>query len=98
MYLVGFIASKLSANLCDIYHCCVYSAELLMKDRGTVRNMYRVLFQNKFEKLVHLVGFIKRIFHDARSPVRQIHKIRNIYQHLQSQPTQTLLTILLCGV
>jgi len=27
---------------------------------------------NKFEKLVHLVGFIIRIYHDARSPERQI--------------------------
>ena len=32
-------ARKLSANLYDIYHCCVYSEELLMMDRGTVRNM-----------------------------------------------------------
>jgi len=32
-------ARKLSANLCDIYHCCVYSEKLLMMDRGTVRNM-----------------------------------------------------------
>jgi len=32
----------------------------------------RVLFQkNKFEKLVHLVGFIIRFFHEARSPERQ---------------------------
>jgi len=29
-------------------------------------------FENKFEKLVHLVGFIIRIYHDARSPERQI--------------------------
>jgi len=28
--------------------------------------------RNKFEKLVHLVGFIIRIYHDARSPERQI--------------------------
>jgi len=28
--------------------------------------------KNKFEKLVHLVGFIIRIHHDARSPERQI--------------------------
>ena len=28
--------------------------------------------QNKFEKLVHLVGFIIRIYHDAPSPERQI--------------------------
>jgi len=30
---------KLSANLYDIYYCCVYSEKLLMMDRGTVRNM-----------------------------------------------------------
>jgi len=28
--------------------------------------------KNKFEKLVHLVGFIIRLYHDARSPERQI--------------------------
>ena len=32
-------ARKMSANLYDIYHCCVYSEKLLMMDRGTVRNM-----------------------------------------------------------
>jgi hypothetical protein len=32
-------ARKLSADLYDIYHCCVYSEKLLMMDRGTVRNM-----------------------------------------------------------
>ena len=32
-------ARKLSANLYDIYHCCVYSEELLTMDRGTARNM-----------------------------------------------------------
>ena len=32
-------ARKLSANLYDIYYCCVYSEKLLMMDRGTVRNM-----------------------------------------------------------
>ena len=31
--------TKLSANLYDIYHCCVYSDKLLMMDRGTARNM-----------------------------------------------------------
>jgi len=29
--------------------------------------------KNKFEKLVHLVGFIIRIYHDAQSPERQNH-------------------------
>jgi len=29
-------ACKLSTNLYDIYHCCVYGNGLLMMDRGTV--------------------------------------------------------------
>ena len=32
----------------------------------------RVSFQNKSEKLVHLIGFIIRIYHDARSHKHQI--------------------------
>jgi len=32
-------ARKLSENLYDTYHCCMYSEKLLMMDRGTVRNM-----------------------------------------------------------
>ena len=32
-------ALKLSANMYDIYHYCVYGEKLLMMDRGTVRNM-----------------------------------------------------------
>ena len=42
MHLVSFCpdpSRKLSANLYDIYHCCLYSENLLMMDRGTVRNM-----------------------------------------------------------
>jgi len=37
-------AHKLSVNLYDIYHCCVYNEKLLMMDRGSVRKC-RVLFQ-----------------------------------------------------
>ena len=29
--------------------------------------------KNKFEKLVRLIGFIIRIFHDAQTPERQTH-------------------------
>ena len=32
-------AHKLSANLYDVYHCCVYSEKLLTMNRGTVQNM-----------------------------------------------------------
>jgi len=43
-------ARKVSANLYDIYHCCVYSEKLLMMDRGTVRNMQsfipKIIFRN----------------------------------------------------
>jgi len=31
--------------------------------------------KNKFEKLVHLLGFIIKIYHDARSPERQMRNI-----------------------
>jgi len=33
------LAHKLSANLYDTYHCCVYSEKFLMMDRGTLRNV-----------------------------------------------------------
>jgi len=32
-------ARKLSTNMCDIYHCCVYREKLLMMDRVTLRNI-----------------------------------------------------------
>jgi len=54
-------ARKLSANLYDIYRCCVYSEKFLMMDRGTVWNMLEFYSKNKFEKLEHIVGFIIRI-------------------------------------
>jgi len=31
--------------------------------------------KNKFEKLLHLIGFIIRIYHDSRSPERQIRML-----------------------
>jgi len=34
--------------------------------------------KNKFEKLVHLVGFIIRIYHDARSPDVNLGTVRNM--------------------
>ena len=43
-----------------------------MMYRGTVRNMYSFIPKIKFEKLVHLFGFVIRIYHVARSPERQI--------------------------
>jgi hypothetical protein len=39
LQLQSDLARKLSANLYDIYHCCVYSEKLLMMDKGTFRYM-----------------------------------------------------------
>ena len=52
-------AFKLSANLYDIHHCRVYCGKLLMMEEK-LSETCRVSFQNKFQKLVHLVGFIIR--------------------------------------
>jgi len=38
--------------------CCVYSEKLLMMGGGTVRNIQSFNPKIKFEKLVHLLGFI----------------------------------------
>jgi len=66
-------ARKLSANLYDIHHCCVYSEKLLMMDRGTVPKYVEFYSKDKFEKLVYLVGFIIRIYHDVRSHEGQMY-------------------------
>jgi hypothetical protein len=39
-------------------YCCVYSTRLMMMERKPFRNMYSSIPKNKFEKLMHLVGFI----------------------------------------
>ena len=61
-------AHKLSTKLYDTYHCCVYSGKTA--DDGQMNCPKHVEFhaKKKFEKLVELVGFIIRIYHDARSP------------------------------
>jgi hypothetical protein len=50
----------MSANLYDIYHCCVYSEKTL--EYGQRNCLKHVEFHSKniFEELVHLVGFIVR--------------------------------------
>jgi hypothetical protein len=62
-----FVDSLLASSQHNLMYCCVYSARYLMMDRGNVRNMYSSIPKNKFEKLVYLVGFIIKMYHDARS-------------------------------
>jgi len=61
------LACKLSANLYD-------STQWKTPDYGQRNCLKHVEFysKNKFEKLVHLVGFIIRIYHYARLPEHQI--------------------------
>ena len=87
-YTIAVCTVLVSGNLYDIYHCCVYSVGVRKSvwhipllcvqwktlDDGQRNCPKRVEFysKNKFEKLVHLVGFIIRIYHNARSPELQI--------------------------
>ena len=59
-YVSYRFADSLRANLYDIYNCCVYSKKT--PDDGQRNCPKHVEFhsKNKFEKLVHLVGFILR--------------------------------------
>jgi len=50
----------------------MYSLELLMMDGKTVRNMLSISIKlNKFDTLMHLVGFTVEIYYDARPYERQ---------------------------
>jgi len=53
-------ARKLSANLYNIYHYCVYSEKTPNEGQRNCPNHVVFYSKNKFEKLVHLVGFIIR--------------------------------------
>ena len=55
-------ARKLSANLYDIYHCFVYSEKTPDDGQGNCPKHVEFCSKNKFEKLVHPVGFIVRMF------------------------------------
>ena len=67
-------------KLYEIYHCCVYSEKTPDVGQRNCPKHVEFYSKNKFEKLVHLVGFIIRIYHDARSPERQIRDINYIIE------------------
>jgi len=56
----------------DIYHCCVYSEKTDDDGQRNCPKHVEFYSKNKFEKLVRLVGFIIRTYHDARSAECQI--------------------------
>jgi len=53
-------ARKLSVNLHDTYHCCVYSEKLFDDGQRNCPKYVKFYFKYEFEKFVHLVGFIIR--------------------------------------
>jgi len=57
-----------------VWHIPLLSVQWKAPDDGQRNSLkhVEVYFRNKFEKLVHLVGLIIRIYHDARSHERQI--------------------------
>jgi len=69
-------------KLYDIYHCCVYSEKTADDGQRNCPKHVEFYSKNEFEKLVHLVGFIIRIYRDARSPERQVLTV-SVLQGLQ---------------
>jgi len=63
--------------ICEIsvWHISLLCVQRKTPDDGQRNCLKHVEFysKNKFEKLVHLVGFITRIYEDERSPERQIY-------------------------
>ena len=53
-------AHKLPANLYDTHHCCAYSEKTPVDGQRNCPKHVDFHSKNKFEKLVHLVGFILR--------------------------------------
>jgi len=68
-------ARKLSAKTSMTYTIAVCTVWNSWRWTDELSETCRVLFQNKFEKLVHLVGFTIRMYHDARSSEHQKRKV-----------------------
>ena len=64
--------------ICVIQFCCVYSKKTPDNGHRNCPKHVEFYSKNKFVKLGHLVGFIIRICHNARSPERQNKKMKFI--------------------
>ena len=74
-YYTGLLTACEQAVSKPIWHISLLYVQWKIPDDGQRNCPKHVEFysKNKSEKLVHLVGFIIRINHDARSPERQIN-------------------------
>jgi len=61
-------------HACKLYDIPLLCVQWKTPDDGRRNRLKHVEFfsKNEFDKLVHLVGFIIRIYHYSRSPERQI--------------------------
>ena len=64
-------------TVCTVKNSCWWTEKL--------SETCRVLFQNKFARLVHLVGFIIRIYHDAQWPESQYRYFQPVHQRPKVQ-------------
>jgi hypothetical protein len=71
-------------KLYDIYHCSVYKEKKTPEDgqRNCTKNV-ELYPKNKFEKLLYLVSFIIRVYHDAQSTERQMWRYTVLKHQLQ---------------
>jgi len=87
---LSIIRSFFTAHRAMVYVlkvCCVCSEKTPDDGQRNCPKHVDFYFKNKFEKLMYLVGFIIRIYHDALSPERQGGKVvGHIHrQHLPSR-------------
>ena len=68
------LASRIRTELVPVWHIPLLCVQWKTPDDGQRKcpKHVELYSKNKYEKLVHLVGFIIRIYHDATSPERQI--------------------------
>jgi len=52
----------MSYRFADKYHCCVYSKKTLDDGQGNCPKHVEFNSENKLEKLVHVVGFVIRMY------------------------------------
>ena len=80
----GWFADSWQAISKPVWHTPLLCVQWKTADDGQRNCPKHVEFYSKniFEKLVRLVGFIIRIYHDARSPERQIRTIFIHYVYL----------------
>jgi len=57
-YVCWQLSRKLSANLYDIYHCCVYSEKTPDDGQRNCPKHVEFYSKNEFQKLVRLVGIV----------------------------------------